>query len=151
METLYEIFRRRHEAGVPFPPSTLLGFTLEHFEPGFARVSMEVKPEHFNPMGTVHGGIFCDLGDMAMGIAYFCTLPAGEAMTTIELKINYLRPLTQGRAVAEARVVNKSRSLGLIECDIFDHAGKLAARLSSTCYVLRGEKAEERIRFLAGE
>lgn len=151
MESLYEIFSRRLRAGVPFPPSQLLGFTVEQFEPGFARVSMEVTPAHFNPMGTVHGGIFCDLGDMAMGIAYFCTLPPGEAMTTLEMKINFLRPLTEGRAVAEARVVNKSRAMGYIECDIFDHAGKLAARLSSTCYILRGEKAEARIRALAGE
>ena len=68
---------------------------------------MVAEERHSNPMGTIHGGILCDLADAAMGMAYFSTLEPGESFTTLELKINFLRPFWTGRLVARARVVSR--------------------------------------------
>jgi uncharacterized protein (TIGR00369 family) len=75
-------------------------------------------------MGTLHGGIYCDLADAAMGYAYAARMPEGETFTTVELKINFFRPVRQGRLTAEARVVKAVSTLGYVECDVKDDAGK---------------------------
>ena len=95
-------------------------------------------------MGTVHGGIICDLADAAMGTAYFSTVEEGESFTTLELKINFLRPFWTGRIVAHGRVVSRGRTVGLAECDVLDTEGRLIARASSTCMTLRGDAARGR-------
>jgi len=95
-------------------------------------------------MGTLHGGILCDLVDGAMGMAFFTTLEPGESFTTLELKINYLRPFWTGRLVAKGRVVSRGRTVGLTECDVEDVDGRLIARASSTCMALRGDSAQGR-------
>lgn len=141
MAKLHDLYRERLNATGPWGLAASLGMAIEHFEPGFARVSMTVAAAHHNPVGTLHGGVYCDLADMAMGIAFFSGLGEDEAMTTIELKINYLRPVVAGPIAAEARVVSRGRSTGLIECDVRDEAGRLLARASSTCFVLTAEKA----------
>ena len=86
---------------------------------------------------TQHGGVYCDLADAAMGLAYAATLGDGESFTTVELKINFLRAVRQGRLTAEARVVKAGSALGYVECAVTDDAGKLLARASSTCMKLR--------------
>ena len=83
----------------------MLGFVLKVIEPGRAVFEMEADERHHNPMGTLHGGVYCDLADAAMGYAYAATLGEGETFTTVELKINFLRAVRQGRLTAEARVV----------------------------------------------
>jgi uncharacterized protein (TIGR00369 family) len=98
---------------------------------------MEVDERHHNPLGTLHGGIYCDLADAAMGYAYAATLAEGEAFTTVELKINFLRAVRKGTLTAEARVVKAGRTLGYVECDVKDQTGKLVARAASTCMKLR--------------
>jgi uncharacterized protein (TIGR00369 family) len=95
-------------------------------------------------MGTLHGGILCDIADAAMGIAYASNLAEGETFTTLELKINFLKPVWNARLTAEGRVVKAGRTIGLTECDIFDSEGKLVARASSTCMTLRGADAQGR-------
>jgi uncharacterized protein (TIGR00369 family) len=149
MPKLYDLFRERVAAGGGLGVANTLRFTLEHFEPGRARVRMNVRPEFFNPMATLHGGVYCDLADMAMGIAFFCALDDDEAMTTLELKINFLRPSTGGVLFADANVVHRGRTTGLVECDIRDEGQRLVARASSSCYVLTGEKAAGAFRAMA--
>jgi uncharacterized protein (TIGR00369 family) len=95
-------------------------------------------------MGTVHGGILCTLADSAMGMAFASTLGEGETFTTLEIKVNYLRPVFEEKLFASAKVVHRGRSVGLVECDVTTGNGKLVARAVSTCSVLRGEKAEGR-------
>ncbi len=95
-------------------------------------------------MGTLHGGVLCDIADLAMGAAYFSTLDEGESFTTLELKINFLRPVWQATLQAEAHVVKRGRVVGLVECDVFDEQRRLVARLSSTCMTLRGAEASGR-------
>jgi uncharacterized protein (TIGR00369 family) len=121
----------------PPPIARLLGFVLKSIEPGQAVFEMEVDERHHNPMGTLHGGVYCDLADAAMGYAYAATLGEGETFTTVELKINFLRAVRQGKLTAEARVVKAGSALGYVECDVTDQAGKLVARAASTCMKLR--------------
>jgi uncharacterized protein (TIGR00369 family) len=124
----------------PPPIGRLLGFGLKEIEPGRAVFEMEVDQRHHNPMGTLHGGVYCDLADAAMGYAYASTLAEGERFTTVELKINYLRAVRQGKLTGEARVVKAGSALGYVECDVTDQAGKLVARASSTCMKLRQDR-----------
>lgn len=130
---------------IPPPPiATLIGFTITAIEPGRSVCEMEAGERHANPMGTMHGGVLCDLTDAAMGMAYASTLAAGESFTTLELKINFLRPVWQGKLRAEGRVVNGGRTVGLLEADVFDDQGRLVARASSTVMTLRGQAAAGR-------
>src|SRR5262245_40096378 len=93
MTTMLERSRTmlRGEGAAP-PIATLIGFTLVSIEPGAAVVELAADERHANPMGTLHGGVLCDIADAAMGMAYASTLGEGETFTTLELKINFLRP-----------------------------------------------------------
>ena len=130
---------------LPAPPvGALVGFDVEHAADGESRLTFEARPEHANPMGTLHGGVLCDVGDAAMGTAYASTLAADESFTTLELKVNYLRPVWDATLTATGRVVSGGRTVGLVECDVHDEEDRLVARLSSTCLTLRGEQASGR-------
>ena len=124
----------------PPPIARLLGFVPKSIEPGRAVFEMQADERHHNPMGTLHGGVYCDLADAAMGYAYAATLAEGETFTTVELKINFLRAVRQGRLTAEAKVVKAGSALGFVECDVTDQAGKLVARAASTCMKLRQDR-----------
>ena len=128
----------------PPPVAQLIGFEVERAENGESLATMVVEERHANPMGTIHGGILCDLADAAMGTAYFSTLEPGESFTTLELKINFLRPFWTGRLIARGRVVSRGRTVGMAECDVEDDEGRLIARATSTCMTLRGEAASGR-------
>ena len=126
------------------PVGRLIGFRPTSIETGKAIFELEAGPQHANPMGTLHGGIICDVADAAMGTAYASTLDEGESFTTLELKINFLRPFWSGRLVATARTVKTGRTIGLVECDVTDPEERLVARAMSTCMTLRGEMGEGR-------
>jgi len=144
-DDLHAMIQRFH-AGAPFEPpiAKLIGFKMIALEPGHAAMELETGPQHANPMGTLHGGVLCDLADAAMGMAYAASLAAGETFTTLELKINFLKPIWQSRLRAEGRIVKPGRTIGLVECDVRDEGGSLVARASSTCMTLRGEAARGR-------
>lgn len=126
----------------PPPVSRLIGFVMKSIEPGHAVFEMEADERHHNPMGTLHGGIYCDLADAAMGYAYAATLHEGDTFTTIELKINFLRAVRKGKLTAEARVVKTGSTLGYVECEVKDQDGKLVAKAASTCMKLRPGRKE---------
>lgn len=129
----------------PPPIAQSLGFELVSLAPGQAVVEYAVDlARHANPMGTLHGGVLCDLADLAMGVVYGGTLQEDESFTTVELTTNFLRPVWGGTLTATARLVHGGRSLGLIECDITDERGRLVARAKSTCMTLRGPQAAGR-------
>jgi uncharacterized protein (TIGR00369 family) len=131
---------------VKFPPPVagLIGVEVEEVGGGESVMTMVAEERHSNPMGTIHGGILCDLADAAMGVAFFSTLEPGESFTTLELKINFLRPFWTGKLIARGKVVQRGKTVGMVECDIFDDQERLVARSSSTCLALRGEMAEGR-------
>jgi uncharacterized protein (TIGR00369 family) len=141
MATLYELVQRIRRGEAPPPPiGRLLGFVVKEIEPGLAVFEMEADERHHNPLGTLHGGVYCDLADAAMGCAYGATLGDGETFTTVELKINFLRAVRKAKLTAEARVVHAGANLGYVECEVRDDAGKLVARASSTCMKLRRDR-----------
>lgn len=129
----------------PGPPiGRTIGFRLVAVKPGEATFEMETTEAHYNPMGTVHGGVLCDIADAAMGVAYASQLDEGESFTTLELKINFLRPVWKTRLRAVGTVVKRGRTVGMTQCDVTDADGNLVARASSTCITLRGEQAKGR-------
>lgn len=131
---------------VPPPIAVTLGFEALSLERGMAVFALDVrKDRHANPMGTVHGGVLVDVADAAMGMATASLLELGESFTTVELKINYFRPVIDGRIEARARVVNGGRTVVYLECDVVSVPdGKLIAKTASTCLILRGDQAKGR-------
>src|SRR4051812_8273630 len=134
MATILESAQQLLRGEIPPPPIVrFFGFTLKAIEPGHAVIALEADERHHNPLGTLHGGVYCDLADAAMGYAYAATLGEGETFTTVELKINFFRAVRQATLTAEARVVKAGSTIGYVECDVKDEQGRLVARASSTC------------------
>lgn len=132
--------------GLPktFPVADFLGIKFISQSDGRAMAEFRAAAQHANPMGTLHGGILCDLADAVMGVAFASTLQLDESFTTLELKINFLRPVWDGLLTAEADVVSRGRTVGLVECKITDEKRRLISRATSTCMVLAGEAAKHR-------
>jgi uncharacterized protein (TIGR00369 family) len=126
------------------PVAKLIGFEATEIHNGTAIATLDAGPQHANPMGTLHGGILCDIADAAMGMAFASTLSEPESFTTVELKINFFRPVWNARLRAEGRVVQRGKTIGYAECNITDERDRLIAKASSTCLVLRGDKATGR-------
>ena len=145
MAHLIERVRKVMHGEMPPPAiARLIGFELKEVEPGRAVVELQADERHANPMGTLHGGILCDIADAAMGIAYASTLGDGESFTTLELKINFLKPVWRSKLRATGRMVQSGKTVGLVECDIIDENDRMIARASSTCMTLRGAAAAGR-------
>jgi len=128
----------------PAPIVKLLGMKVTAAEPGRVTLEMEAGPHLANPMGTLHGGVFCDLADAAMGMSLASLLAAGETFTTLELKINFLKPVWRSRLRAEGALLRPGRTVSLAECRIYDDKGALVAHATSTCLTLRGDAAKGR-------
>lgn len=145
MSNRLESFERMARGEVPQAPvARLIGFELTSIRHGESVIELQASEMHANPMGTLHGGILCDIADAAMGIAFSSTLEDGESFTTLELKINFLRPVWKDKLRAAGKVVKRGKSVGMVECDVTNSRGLLVARSSSTCLVLRGEQATGR-------
>ena len=123
------------------PVARLIGFEAKDIGDGRATVTLSAGPQYANPMGTLHGGILCDIADAAMGMAFASTLAPEESFTTVELKINFFRPVRQAQLRAEGTVVQRGRTIGYVECAITDEEKRLIAKAACTCMVLRGQKA----------
>jgi uncharacterized protein (TIGR00369 family) len=123
-----------------FPLADFLGITFINPSAGLVAAEFRPSTQHSNPMGTLHGGILCDLADAAMGVAFATTLGPGESFTTLELKINFLRPVWNSLLTAEAQVLSRGRTVGLVECKVTDEKQRLVAKAASTCMVLAGER-----------
>lgn len=126
------------------PIARLIGFEAKETSEGRAVVTLAAGHQHANPMGTLHGGVLCDIADAAMGMAFASTLAPEESFTTVELKINFFRPVWEARLKAEGKVVRRGRSLGYVECEVTDENGRLVAKAASTCLALRGDEAKGR-------
>jgi uncharacterized protein (TIGR00369 family) len=145
MPKMLEMIERVTRGESPPPPvARLIGFRLTSIEPGQSVIELETNETHANPMGTLHGGVLCDIADAAMGLAYASTLEDGETFTTLELKINFLKPVWKASLRAVGHVVKQGHTVGMVECDITDDKESLVARASSTCLTLRGEQAKGR-------
>ena len=130
--------------GSTVPIAELIGFRVDEITTGHAVASFRSGPQHANPMGTLHGGVLCDIADAAMGMAFVSTLASDESFTTTALSINFFRPVWNTSLRAEARIVNRGRNFGYLECEVRDQDDRLVAKATSTCIVLRGEQARLR-------
>jgi uncharacterized protein (TIGR00369 family) len=135
-----ELMREIMSGELPAPPvARLLGFGIDRVDEGNVVFTMDPIEAHQNPLGTVHGGIITTLLDSAMGCAVHTTLPVGGMYTTLELKVNFLRPSFGGgaRLLAEGTVLNRGSTAVLVEATITDaDSGKKIAHATSTCLIL---------------
>jgi uncharacterized protein (TIGR00369 family) len=122
----------------------LIGWQAQKVADGHAIITLAAGPQHANPMGTLHGGILCDIADAAMGMAFASTLAEGQSFTTIELKINFFRPVWTAQLKAEGKVIRRGSKIGYLECEITDESDRLVAKSASTCMVLAGDEAKGR-------
>src|SRR5215212_12252641 len=134
---------------LPRPPIMEL-LNIEPVEASAGRMVFAVVPAeyHYNPIGAVHGGLAATLCDSAMGCAIHTTLPAGVGYTTLELKINFVRPLTvsTGLVLCEGTVIHVGGRVGTAEARVTDRAGKLYAHATTTCLIMRPPAETERQR-----
>ena len=110
-----------------------LGARITASEPGRVVLELEAGPEHRHGGGVVQGGVITQIADAAMGMSLGTLQEDGMWNTTIELKINFIRPVVSGRIRAVGRVVEMKQTLLFSEADVFDEQGRLVARASSTC------------------
>jgi uncharacterized protein (TIGR00369 family) len=129
----------------PPPIARTLGFDL--IDSGNGAATIEITTDvarHGNPMGTVHGGVLCDVADAAIGTAHATGLGEGETLTTLDLQINFFRPVWNDRLRAIAKPVHRGKTISRYVCDILSSDEKLVAQVTSTVMTLRGEKASGR-------
>jgi uncharacterized protein (TIGR00369 family) len=140
-------FLQRIVSGELSPPpfAALLDFDLVEVSEGHATFAVNPAEYHYNPIGVVHGGLAATLLDSAMGCAVHSMLPAGAGYTTLEIKVNFIRAMTAetGRVRCEAKIVHSGARTATAEGQIVDEAGKLYAHGTTTCLILRDEKAQK--------
>ena len=110
-----------------------LGARITEAEPGRVVLELVAGPQHRHGGGVVQGGVITQIADAAMGMSLATLQDDGEWNTTIELKINFIRPVVSGRLRAVGRVVDMKTTLLFSEADVLDEQGRLVARASSTC------------------
>ena len=121
----------------PPPIMRALDFTLDRVEHGIAVFSGDAKYDHYNPIGTVHGGWIATLLDSCMGGAMHTTLKPGQGYTSLEIKVNFVRAVvaTSGRLTAEGRVIYAGSRTGTAEGRLVDASGKIFAHGTTTCLI----------------
>jgi uncharacterized protein (TIGR00369 family) len=124
------IFDNWIEGGDPQRIARAIGMELVEIGRDHTVMEFTVGSPHHNPTGTLHGGILCYLADTAMGFAWASGLNPDETFTTIEMKINFFRPVWTGKLSAAATVVRRGKTVGYAECEVNDEQGRLVAKSS---------------------
>jgi uncharacterized protein (TIGR00369 family) len=124
--------RRIQKAVDSVPYAHLLGIELEDINKGTATLGLDIRKELTQNHGVVHGGAIASLIDTSMAFAIITLLMPREKVTTVDLTVSYLRPLTRGRVTATAKVVRAGRRLFVVSAEVLDDAGSLAATALST-------------------
>jgi uncharacterized protein (TIGR00369 family) len=135
-----EYLRKIVAGALPRPPiGALMNFNITEVSEGRAVFTVEPAEYHYNPIGVVHGGLAATLLDSAMGCAVHSTLPAGGRYTTLEIKVNYIRPMTAetGRVRCEAKVIHVGGRTASAGGRVVDESGKLYAHGTTTCIIFR--------------
>jgi uncharacterized protein (TIGR00369 family) len=132
-----QIMETLHIPREPAPVAKLLGMKLASAGPGLATFTMDVDERHHNPMGSVHGGILGDLADAAMGYAVISTLATDETFSTLEYKVNFLRPAFAGKLRCLARVDTRGKTIAYAVADVLNEEGKVVAKAVSTNLIIK--------------
>jgi uncharacterized protein (TIGR00369 family) len=133
-----DLLRGMIEGRFPAPPiMQLIGFDLAEVDKGRAVFEGRPRFEHYNPLGTVHGGYAATLLDSCMGCAVHSTLPKGTGYTTLEFKVSLVRAITAdtGPVRAEGSVISSGRRVATAEGRLIDARGRLLAHATTTCLV----------------
>jgi uncharacterized protein (TIGR00369 family) len=135
-----EYLKAMQEGKIPLPPIMhTLGFTGLNLE--YGRVTFTFVPQeyHYNPIGTVHGGVISTILDSAMGCTIHSTLPAGVGYTTLELKVNFLKAITlkTGEMYCTGKIIHNGSKTALVEASLTDKENKVYAHGVSTCLILK--------------
>lgn len=133
----WEIARRLRQSNA----GRLFGFELVSAARGRAVLRMRVRPRHIQVHGVVHGGILASLADTAGGMACYIAAPLGTRMATVEMKINFLEAVDRGTITADARVLRRGKTLAVVECEVRDARGRLAAKALMTFAIIHSEAA----------
>ncbi len=129
----------------PTPISKTLAITIVEVGLGTATVAIEANPAiHGNQQGTIHGGLICELADAAIGTAHSTLMAEGETFASVELKINFFRPVWRSTLKASAKPIQSGKTITHYSCDIVRDDGKVAATVLSTIMTLRGDRAKGR-------
>ncbi|MHB8586533.1 MAG: PaaI family thioesterase [Thermoplasmatota archaeon] len=132
--------RGRLPVPVEAPPvAVLLGMELVAVGAGTSTFFLKADERFHNPMGSVHGGIIGDLADAAMGVAVISTLERDESFTTLEFKMNFLRPVFASTLRAVGRVTHRGRTIAYAEAEVVNGEGKMVAKGTSTNLILKRE------------
>lgn len=135
-----EQLQSMREGGMPHPPiMDTLGITDLRPEQGRVTVEMPAAEFHYNPLGSVHGGVISTLLDTAAACAVHTTLAVGEFYTSVDLTVKFLRPVTvdSGLLTCEGTVIQRGRRTALAQAQLTDGAGRLVAHATSTCLIMR--------------
>ena len=133
-----ELLQAMARGELPAPPIMhTIGAAGIEAEEGRVTVLLDPQEFHYNPLGTVHGGIIATLLDTAAACSVHSTLPAGVAYTSIDLTVKFLRPVTlsSGRLRCEGSVLQRGRRTALAQAQLYDDAGRLAAHATSSCLI----------------
>src|SRR5690554_374256 len=135
-----EFLKSIQEGKIPVPPVfETMGFEGSEVVKGKVSFSFEPKEFHYNPIGSVHGGVISTILDSAMGCTVHSILEKGYVFTTLELKVNFLKAVTHksGRLTATGKLIHSGRSTALVEASLVDESGKVFAHGTSTCLIIK--------------
>jgi len=124
-------------SALPHPFADLLGLRVTARGDGACRSEIEIRQQHMNPHGLVHGAVLYALADTGMGGALTSALADGELCTTIEIKISYFRPWRSGTLSCDSRLVNRGRTTAALQSDLHDGEGRHLAQATGTFAILR--------------
>ena len=136
----YDYLQAMGDGKIPLPPILhTLDFKVNHLEKGIVIFSFEPQEFHYNPIGSVHGGVITAILDSAMGCSLHSLLDAGVGYTTLELKVNFLKAVNikTGLLKAVGKVINAGSRSALVEAQLIDESGKIYAHAVSTCMILK--------------
>lgn len=137
-ESALEIFRKMASGEYPAPPiSEHFEFGLTEVEKGYIVFEGKPKPSYYNPLGTIHGGFIATLLDSTMACAIHSTLEAGKGSTSLEIKVNFVRPIFEktGTLRAVGEVINVGKQIASAEGKLVDENGKIYAHGTTTCFI----------------
>lgn len=134
-----ELLTAMSQGRLPSPPvASMLGFRTFEVEPEVVTVTIDPQEFHYNPLGTVHGGVIATLLDTVAGCAVHTTLPAGVGYASLDLATKFLRPVKarSGTITARGTVVHRGSRTALAEARLTDSTGTLLATATSSCVIL---------------
>jgi len=120
--------------GHPF--AELIGLSETKLEDGYSECVLEVEERHFNPNRVLHGGVIYSMADTGMGGALYTTLNRDESCATIEIKISYFRPVSNGAIICKTRIINRGKKVATLESEVFN-GGKIVAKAMGTYSIFK--------------